>query len=84
MGGQTTPREGQSRENSRGRGDLHEEKKEADRAAMPPPAAPATKEISEDEMEKKTTAILDEYLHIQDKKVHTVIRIIFIYIFNLG
>ena len=33
------------------------------------PAAPAAKELTEAEMEKKTKAIVDEYLQIQDMKV---------------
>lgn len=57
-GGQTTPKEGPSREGSRNR-----EKESGDKVS----AAPA-KQLSVEEMEKKTISILDEFLHIQDKK----------------
>ena len=43
-----------------------------DKPAMPPPAAPAIKDLTADEMEKKTKSILDEFLHIQDLKVSLV------------
>jgi hypothetical protein len=36
------------------------------------PAPPVAKELTEEEMEKKTKAILDEYLHVQDIKVGAV------------
>lgn len=62
-GGQTTPREGPSRESSRGREPRESSSKELE------VAAPQSREISEDDMIKKTHAILDEYLHIQDIKV---------------
>ncbi|XP_069119256.1 LOW QUALITY PROTEIN: eukaryotic translation initiation factor 4 gamma 3-like [Argopecten irradians] len=63
IGGQTTPKEGPSRESSRSR-EVREEKKEP----VAPPAAPAApaKEMSQEEMEKKTLSIVDEFLHIQD------------------
>ncbi|XP_060075672.1 eukaryotic translation initiation factor 4 gamma 3-like isoform X2 [Ylistrum balloti] len=61
IGGQTTPKEGPSRENSRSR-EVREEKKEPAPVATPTPA----KELSQEDMEKKTISILDEFLHIQD------------------
>ncbi|XP_062567019.1 eukaryotic translation initiation factor 4 gamma 1-like isoform X2 [Saccostrea cucullata] len=63
VGGQTTPRQGQSRESSRGR-----EPRRPDVEKTSKPAPPVTKELTEQEMEKKTKAILDEYLHVQDIK----------------
>lgn len=57
-GGQTTPKEGPSREGSRNR-----EKESGDKVS----AAPA-KQLTVEEMEKKTISILDEFLHIQDIK----------------
>lgn len=33
------------------------------------PAPPAAKELTEEEIEKKTKTILDEYLHVHDMKV---------------
>lgn len=61
-GGQTTPKEGPSREGSRNR-----EKESGDKVS----AAPA-KQLTVEEMEKKTISILDEFLHIQDIKVSNV------------
>ena len=52
------------RDSSRGR-DLNRRPEEK----MPPPPAPQAKELSAEEMERKTKAILDEYLHILDVKV---------------
>lgn len=67
-GGQRTPTgsRNQSRDSSRSR-DI-----DRDAEAMPPPATPqsgpAAKGISDDEMAKKTIAVMDEYLHINDLK----------------
>ena len=62
-GGQTTPREGPSRESSRGREPRDGSFKEPEK-----PAPAAVIQLTEDEMIKKTHAILDEYLHLQDIK----------------
>lgn len=64
VGGQTTPRQGQSRESSRGR-EPHRVEIEKSSKTAPPTA----KELTDEEMEKKTKTILDEYLHLQDIKV---------------
>lgn len=41
-------------------------------AATPPPAQTPTKPaLTEEELNKKSTAIIEEYLHINDMKVHT-------------
>ena len=64
VGGQTTPRQGQSRESSRGR-----EAYGVDIEKSSKPAPPAAKELTEEEIEKKTKTILDEYLHVHDMKV---------------
>ncbi|XP_016148261.1 eukaryotic translation initiation factor 4 gamma 1-like, partial [Sinocyclocheilus grahami] len=37
-----------------------------------PPPASSKPELTEDELEKKSTAIIEEYLHINDMKVHTL------------
>lgn len=37
----------------------------------PPPPAPSKPALSEEEVEKKSTAIVEEYLHINDLKVYT-------------
>ncbi|XP_065935828.1 eukaryotic translation initiation factor 4 gamma 3 isoform X4 [Magallana gigas] len=63
VGGQTTPRQGQSRESSRGR-EPHRVEIEKSSKTAPPTA----KELTDEEMEKKTKTILDEYLHLQDIK----------------
>ncbi|XP_078338114.1 eukaryotic translation initiation factor 4 gamma 1-like isoform X6 [Crassostrea virginica] len=63
VGGQTTPRQGQSRESSRGR-----EPHRMDIEKSSKPAPPAAKELTEEEIEKKTKTILDEYLHVHDMK----------------
>jgi len=39
------------------------------RETPPEPEVKASKELSDEEMEKKTKAIMDEYLHLQDLKV---------------
>ena len=62
--GQTTPRQGQSRESSRGREPYGVDIKKSSK-----PAPPAAKELTEEEIEKKTKTILDEYLHVHDMKV---------------
>lgn len=36
-----------------------------------PPPAPSKLVLSPEELEKKSTAIIEEYLHINDMKVHT-------------
>lgn len=59
-GRNTPPSRGESRENSRSREPRREDKPAA---AAPPP------DMSDEEVEKKTKAIMDEYLHIQDSKV---------------
>ena len=64
VGGQTTPSQGQSRESSRGR-----EPHRVDIEKSSKPAPPAAKELTEEEIEKKTKTILDEYLHVHDLKV---------------
>lgn len=38
--------------------------------APTPPPAPSKPALSEEELEKKSTAIIEEYLHINDMKVH--------------
>ncbi|XP_056018647.1 eukaryotic translation initiation factor 4 gamma 3-like isoform X6 [Ostrea edulis] len=63
VGGQTTPRQGHSRESSRGR-----EPRKIEVEKISKPAPPVAKELTEEEMVKKTKAILDEYLHVQDIK----------------
>lgn len=35
----------------------------------PPPQAPSKPSLSEDEVSKKSTAIIEEYIHIYDTKV---------------
>jgi hypothetical protein len=35
---------------------------------------PVTKELSEDEIKRKTKAIIDEYLHVQDIKVKEKVK----------
>ena len=64
VGGQTTQRQGQSRESSRGREPYGVDIKKSSK-----PAPPAAKELTEEEIEKKTKTILDEYLHVHDMKV---------------
>lgn len=39
-------------------------------AALMPPPAPSKPALSEEELEKKSTAIVEEYLHINDLKVY--------------
>ncbi len=39
--------------------------------APTPPPAPSKPALTEEELEKKSTAIIEEYLHINDMKVHT-------------
>uniref|UniRef100_A0A8W8KBA4 Eukaryotic translation initiation factor 4 gamma 3 n=2 Tax=Magallana gigas TaxID=29159 RepID=A0A8W8KBA4_MAGGI len=63
VGGKTKPRQGQSRETSRGR-EPHRVEIEKSSKTAPPTA----KELTDEEMEKKTKTILDEYLHLQDIK----------------
>ena len=63
-GGQTTSKEGPSRESSRGREPRDGTFKEPE-SVVPVGGI----ELTDDEMIKKTHAILDEYLHIQDIKV---------------
>ena len=50
------------RERSRGR--------EPEKERPSPVATPPQPELPKEEIDKKTKAILDEYLHIQDIKVH--------------
>ena len=68
------PSRNQSRENSRTREQERREperrEREQEKPPAAPPAPPSAKELSFDEMEKKTKSILDEYLHIQDHKVN--------------
>ena len=67
-GGRRTPsgsREA-SRDSSRNRQPSRERPGEFREPAPPPPVA---KELTESEVEKKTKAIMEEYLHIQDMKV---------------
>ncbi|XP_052081892.1 eukaryotic translation initiation factor 4 gamma 1-like isoform X1 [Mytilus californianus] len=61
-GGQTTPREGPSRESSRGREPRESSLKEPEKPVE------ASVQLTEAEMVKKAHAILDEYLHLQDMK----------------
>lgn len=63
-GSQTTQRQGQSRESSRGR---EPHRVEIEKSSKP--AQPTAKELTDKEIEKKTKTILDEYLHLQDIKV---------------
>nr|XP_034299262.1 eukaryotic translation initiation factor 4 gamma 3 isoform X2 [Crassostrea gigas] len=63
VGNQTTPSQGQSRESSRWR-ELHRVEIEKSSKTAPPTA----KELTDEEMEKKTKTILDEYLHLHDIK----------------
>lgn len=72
VGGQTTPRQGHSRESSRGR-----EPRKIEVEKISKPAPPVAKELTEEEMVKKTKAILDEYLHVQDIKVGQVLIVKF-------
>lgn len=37
----------------------------------PPPAAPAKPAMTEEELDKKSSAIIEEYLHLNDMKVRT-------------
>ncbi|XP_076087139.1 eukaryotic translation initiation factor 4 gamma 3-like isoform X1 [Mytilus galloprovincialis] len=61
-GGQTTPREGPSRESSRGREPRESSLKEPEKPVE------ASVDLTEADMVKKAKAILDEYLHLQDMK----------------
>lgn len=40
-------------------------------ATPPPPPTPTKPALTEEELEKKSTAIIEEYLHINDMKVHS-------------
>ena len=64
VGGKITPRQGQSRESSRGREAYGVDIKKSSK-----PAPPVAKELTEEEIEKKTKTILDEYLHVHDMRV---------------
>ena len=55
----------QSRESSRGREESREARKSA---AQPTPTTVVPKELSEEQMERKTKSTMDEYLHLHDLK----------------
>lgn len=57
--GRTTPSEARSRDSSATR----------EREVEKPPAPAASTGLSEEDMEKKTKSIIDEFLHLKDKKV---------------
>lgn len=40
-------------------------------ATPPPPQTPTKPALTEEELSKKSTAIIEEYLHINDMKVYT-------------
>lgn len=40
-------------------------------APTPPPDAPTRLAMTEEELEKKSSAIIEEYLHLNDMKVYT-------------